>query len=654
MEYNLEGVLNQIDVMIYWIRYDTYEIIYGNQWLKLKFPDFTEGRICYQLLHGRATACEDCPVRRLQQGERNITIVSKSERLNQWYQTVFNDYVDASGTHLCVCTSMDITHLKQSVSMSEKMLDGIRAVAFVVDPEGYRLRSINQGLKVMLPEIYVGQHCYKALWDRDEPCSNCPIPGLDQKQPFGSMEIFNEKLNRYFNIDSVWVKDQDDNPIIIFTGYDITQRVESEERLKNTAFMDTLLNIKNKAGFMEDLTAAFDAGIVGRVGIMGLKNFGNFNLVYGRAAGDELLKRLSEYFKSQYIEDKIYRISGGKFAMIGIGKDEARRVDSLANKKIPESVIKSNNFRLFVDTAIIDIPTFAFTPEDVLHNSEYILQKGKKIDSSEVFYFGGGERYALERKKQIAALIRSKMQENGFEVYYQPIYSIEQKNYVKCEALLRLHDETLGWVSPNEFVPVAEESGVINELGLFVLDQACRMISARQKKGLPPLQVNVNVSTIQFSRDSFYDDVVRTAKLHQVDPNLLQLEVTESIVINSFEYVVELMKRFIDMGISFAIDDFGTGYSSLSYIGTLPIQCLKLDKSFIDKIAESEVYVLIVKNVIEIAKGLHFKIVAEGVENVGQFEILKRLGCDYIQGYLFSRPLADEPFEFFLQEAEDR
>lgn len=176
------------------------------------------------------------------------------------------------------------------------------------------------------------------------------------------------------------------------------------------------------------------------------------------------------------------------------------------------------------------------------------------------------------------------------------------------------------------------------------------MIAARAKRKQPPIQVNVNVSTVQFSKSTFYDDVTHVIHKYQIDPALIQLEVTESIIINSFEYIISIMRRLIEFGVSFAIDDFGTGYSSLSYIGTLPVESIKLDKSFVDKIAESEVYLLIVKNVIEIAKGLQFQIVAEGVESRNQYEILKRLDCDYIQGYYFSTPLPPEKFEHFIEK----
>lgn len=643
-------ILEDTDALIYGIRYDTYELTAANGAVKRRFPGFRPGMCCYQLLHKRQQPCAHCPMDRVKNGECNVNISARLNRTDEWLQVIFNDVEAEDGEHICVCTASDITGVKESVRMTENVLNGINAAAYTIGADDYRILSANTYLQKLLPEIQKGDLCYQALWDRTAPCEHCPVPRLNRDHMMNSMEIYNSKLNLHLSLDSVRVTDGRGEPVVIFTGYDITRRVETEKRLKELAYTDVLLRINNRIAFMEDLTACFADGRRYHICMSRLKNFDNYNLAFGKEEGDRLLKDLAEYYTTAY-PGRIYRVGGARFAYITDQDEDCDRLEKLLKKPIPEQAQnRHRNFRFYMDSVIIEIPRFAGTPEVLMHNAEYMLHKSGKMDSSEIMYFRSEEQKELERKNKIAGIVRRKIQEDGLEVYYQPIYSIQDREFSKCEALVRLFDEEFGFISPVEFIPIAEECGLINRLGTFVLDQACRLISHRKEQGLAPVQINVNVSTVQFSSEGFYDSVMDTINRYEIDRSLIHLEVTESILINSFDYIVELMKRLIDQGIMFAVDDFGTGYSSLSYIGTLPVVGIKLDKSFIDHIAKSEVYVLIVKNVMEIAKGLNFRIVAEGVESYGQYQILKKLGCDYIQGYLFSKPLPAGAFSRFLEE----
>ena len=218
------------------------------------------------------------------------------------------------------------------------------------------------------------------------------------------------------------------------------------------------------------------------------------------------------------------------------------------------------------------------------------------------------------------------------------------------EALLRLNDERLGWITPGEFIPISEEQGLIHDLGLYVLKQVCKKLVERKAQGLPPVVVHINVSTIQFSRSGFFDDFMGIIDAHGIDPAMIVLEVTESIMIQSFDFIMSVMTKFMERGIRFSLDDFGTGYSSLSYIAVLPISSIKLDKSFIDRSEKSEVYALLIKNVVEIARGLQLELIMEGVETLKQVNALKKIGCRLMQGYYFSRPLPDTDLDTFLTQ----
>lgn len=651
MDHNgVRQVLDQIGALVYGIYYDTYELAGGNHMVKERFPGFQDGKHCYEVLHGRSGPCEYCPMDRALRGERDVSICVRISHTDEWLQVLFDDCELEDGRHICVCTAVDITGVKESVRMTENVLDGINAAAYTIGAEDYRIRSVNTYLRNLLPDIREGDLCYRALWNEKKPCGHCPVKRLTDTCPRDNMEIYNRILKRHLSLDCVRVRDGKGEPVVIFTGYDITRRIETETRLKEIAYKDILLQINNRTAFMEDLSVCFADGRRYSVCMSRLKNFDKYNLTFGKEAGDKLLQDLAAYYTAVY-PGKSYRVGGAKFAHIAGTEEECESLEKLAVKPIPEEMRSAHrNFRFYVDSVMIEIPRFAGSPEVLMHNAEYMLHKTRRTDASEIMHFCSTEQKELERKNRIMEIVRRKVQENGIQVYYQPIYSIHQGNFSKCEALARLWDEEYGFISPVEFIPIAEECGLINQLGAHVLKEACRQILRRKELGLPPVQINVNVSTVQFSSEGFFDSVMDTINRYDIDRSMIQLEVTESILINSFDYIVEIMKRLIEQGIQFAVDDFGTGYSSLSYIGTLPVAGIKLDKSFIDHIAKSEVYVLIIKNVIEIAKGLDFKIIAEGVESDSQFQLLKRLGCDYIQGYLFSKPLPEDAFEQFLEK----
>ena len=216
---------------------------------------------------------------------------------------------------------------------------------------------------------------------------------------------------------------------------------------------------------------------------------------------------------------------------------------------------------------------------------------------------------------------------------------------------MRLYDENLGWITPDEFIPIAEEQGLIHDLGLYVLEHVCRKLVDRKKKGLPPVGIHINVSTVQFSKNGFFASFMEIIDRYGIDPSQIVMEVTESIMIQSFDFIMAIMKRFIDRGVCFSLDDFGTGYSSLNYIAALPISSIKLDKSFIDRSEKSDVYALLIKNVVEIARGLKIELIVEGVETTGQVKTLTKIGCEAMQGYYFSKPLPETELDnFFYQD----
>ena len=242
--------------------------------------------------------------------------------------------------------------------------------------------------------------------------------------------------------------------------------------------------------------------------------------------------------------------------------------------------------------------------------------------------------------------MRRMLQEGGFRLHYQLQYHMDGQ-IRGVEALVRLPHPTLGYVSPDRFIPLAEASGLIHPLGKFVIEEACRQLTLWNKPGMTPIRIAVNVSPLQLMRSDFAAEVQRAIMESGVDPALLEIEITERVVLN-FDEIAKRMTELAAMGICFAVDDFGTGYASLQHLQRLPIATLKIDRSFIQRLCESSHSYPIVKAVIELAHSLKMQVIAEGVEDEDQLQLLRELKCDCIQGFLLSRPLPPEEIKVFL------
>ncbi|WP_141104193.1 putative bifunctional diguanylate cyclase/phosphodiesterase, partial [Noviherbaspirillum denitrificans] len=248
-------------------------------------------------------------------------------------------------------------------------------------------------------------------------------------------------------------------------------------------------------------------------------------------------------------------------------------------------------------------------------------------------------RFALE-----GSLRRAVAREES-AVYYQPKYSIAGGRIVGAEALLRWHDRHNGPVSPSQFIPIAEESGLIIPMGEWVLRQACRQARAWQDAGYDPLPIAVNVSAVQFREKNFLHMVEHVLDETHLDPSYLELELTESVTMQDLDLTIPLLNALKDMGVGLSIDDFGTGYSSLSYLKRFPIDALKIDRSFVQDIAVGKDDSAIIRAIISMAKSLKQRVIAEGVETEAQYDFLRDQGCDEVQGFYISVPLAAAEFE---------
>ncbi len=547
------------------IDFDTFELRWMNRVTHLFFPDAKQGKLCYQTFFGRSSPCMNCPLddirRRHVSADRSFILKNSGRWLKMKYQ-----YARIDGNECCVCTGTDITALKSSLAMTQKVLDSLNDIAYIIDRETFDLRFANRALQDLLPEGQPGKKCYELLWDRNRPCDVCPMAGLKSDRGH-SPELYNPKLRRLLSLDSVLLKTAQNENLAVFTGHDVTHRLEYESRLKKLAYSDSMLDIGNLAGFHRDIGQMMLRGESAHLCLVSIRNFNNVNMLFGRERGDAILKSFAKGLSRHIPDNRAYRVGGCKFAFVADSPETGHAVLNDVWREVFTSLTpEERNFHIPMDDVFIGFPRFADTPETLLINAEYKLKTNTRSEYGKRMVFDDRDRVMVERRSALTSVIRTAIDHETFQVFYQPIYSFTDRSYTKAEALLRLYDEQLGWITPDEFIPVAEEQGLIHDLGFYVLEHACRKLVERKRAGVPPVDIHINVSTIQFSRNDFFDTFMGIVDRYGIAPTEIVIEVTESIIIQSFDFIMPVMKRFIARGIRFSLDDFGTGYSSLNYI----------------------------------------------------------------------------------------
>jgi len=450
----------------------------------------------------------------------------------------------------------------------------------------------------------------------------------------------------------------------VFTGVlrDVTERKRAEEKLRFLALYDRLTNLPNRAYLNNYLTEILAQAnhVDDRFAIIGvdIDRFKNVNDLFGHAFGDKILKIIAQRIREEIGEgDFLARAGGDEFAIV---VDISRRPDHAENlakrilEKLPEPLMV-DSYELFVSATVgvVTFPEAGDEPGILLKNLETTKYHGKErgrntcLLYSESIVTSHAEMLAMETE------LRKSFESKTFNLYFQPKIDISTGRVAGMEALLRWRHDEFGFVSPAKFVPVAEETGLIIELGNWVLETGCQQCVHWIKNGFPDLKIAVNLSPRQFRDSGLVDRVRATLEKTGLPPEKLELEITESGLMDETENVVELLHRLKALGVSIAIDDFGTGYSSLSYLKRFPLDVLKIDQSFVRGIPHDQGDVSICSAIIAMAKSMRLNIVAEGVETPEQLAFLKSKNCDIVQGFGFSPPLNSKDFEEYLREADE-
>ena len=420
---------------------------------------------------------------------------------------------------------------------------------------------------------------------------------------------------------------------------------------------DVLTGLLNRAAFIAAVERTLEEAVKSQeqvaVLFVDLDRFKFVNDTYGHEVGDELLKEIAQHLRDNVREnDLVARLGGDEFILALRGFRDGEVPAAVAEKlvEVLNSPFEINGRVLHISVSIgISIfPKDGETVEVLMKSADSAMYQVKE-DGKNAYVFSTVELRAHQsRQLQLERQLRLALQENELELLYQPQVDLNKGALVGFEALLRWENRELGKVSPKEFIPVAEEAGLIIPIGHWLLREACYQVKAWEREGFRPPKVAVNVSTLQFRQPDFLELVSRALKDSRLDPQYLEIEVTESVLFREFELAVQTLRRLERIGVRSALDDFGTGYSSLAYLQRLPVSHLKIDRSFISTLSfTTQGYVgagvAIVEAICVLARKMDKKVLAEGVETEGQRRFLLGIGCDYAQGFLFSKAL--KPFE---------
>ncbi|TGE32931.1 GGDEF domain-containing phosphodiesterase [Desulfosporosinus sp. Sb-LF] len=442
---------------------------------------------------------------------------------------------------------------------------------------------------------------------------------------------------------------------------EISELKQKASQLNRLTYFDSLTQMPNRSMFTYRTTVAVqqrlaDSGTCAVV-YMDLDNFQRINDLYGQYFGDDVLqaagRTMTEFLGPELL---VARPSGDEFLIlfseIEGKKALAERIEHLRQLMARPMMVQGREIQLACSTGVAIYPEDGHNAEELIKNADAALHQAKKEGKNRNAFYEVAIKTALIKRTQMERELHEALSRNELRLLYQPQLDLHSGQIIGVEALLRWDSPTHGQVSPLEFIPLAEDSGLIIPIGLWVLQQACQQIEVWRRQGLGHLTIAVNLSPVQLSHEGFYATVMQQVKGIEFVATSLCLEITESILVDDLSRVSAILSKFRSKGVKIALDDFGTGYSSLNYLKDLPLDVLKIDKTFIDNFEQGDTEKEITRTIVSLAHILRLDVVAEGVETLDQFGYLREIGCNKVQGYYVSRPIPADEIGPFLQALE--
>jgi len=454
----------------------------------------------------------------------------------------------------------------------------------------------------------------------------------------------------------------------VATFQDITERKQTQALIEHHAFYDALTNLPNRRMMLDRLNQELSASrrhqVYGALLFLDLDHFKTLNDSMGHAVGDSLLQQMAKRLSNNVrAEDTVSRLGGDEFVVLlsNLGSKE-RSATAMANsiaKKIHAAISRPYQLEghAFSFTSSIGITLFPFasdSADDVLKHADAAMYRAKGKGRNAICFYQSNMQVEADQRLQLEKELRAAINNDELVLYYQPQFN-NQNALVGAEALLRWAHPKRGIVEPKDFIALAEETNLIQQMGVWVMKTAVEQYVEWRDSGLfvGREYIAINVSPRQFQQDDFVSEVADVLKSHDISPSSLKLELTESMLLGDLHDVVEKMNQLKELGVSFSMDDFGTGFSSLAYLKRLPFDQIKIDKAFIRDVVRDINDAAIVETIIAMAEHLRLDVIAEGVETREEFEFLQRKGCVNYQGFYFSTPLQASSFEQTIRELQN-
>lgn len=481
--------------------------------------------------------------------------------------------------------------------------------------------------------------------------------GISEGQVRGAYEIQHSEKERWYDLIFKEISWVDGRRATLYSLYDITDKKLYQRKIEQQAHTDFLTGLYNRMCCERDLARQIDEakmkGQTGALLYLDLDDFKHINDGLGHQYGDVLLKSISHSLQRiEGIRNTCYRMGGDEFVIVIPPSSYARF------EKILEDIrqifnkpwyLKDADYYCTMSMGVVTYPESGDSVADLIKKADIAMYEAKKSGKNRLAKYSESLDSASGRRLDMEKNMRDATAEGykEFEIYYQPIIDI-QNGQTRCagaEALIRWNSEKLGFISPAEFIPLAEYLGLINPIGNYVLQEACRHCKEWNDMGYPEYKVNVNLSVVQLLQNDIVESVERTIQETGITPGNLTLEVTESLAINDMERMKEILNRIKALGVRIALDDFGTGYSSLNHIREIPFDVIKVDQSFVVDLAEDAYSRSFIKMVAELAETIGVSVCVEGIETEEQYLALKDMKVKYIQGFYFDRPMKRSRFE---------
>lgn len=424
---------------------------------------------------------------------------------------------------------------------------------------------------------------------------------------------------------------------------------QTKDQLQYMAMHDPLTGLSNRASLLETIRCGIEVSQRNdqnlAVAFLDLDDFKKVNDLYGHSVGDKLLECLSRKFESILEEgDSVSRFGGDEFIFcFPCLEDQAhagRKLNRLSEVFRESLIIDGRKLTTEASVGVSMYPLDSDDPETLITNADIVLYRTKMSNKGSTLFFDEQLTEQIKQEYRIEEALRQARSRNELQVFYQPQLDASKEQLVSVEALIRWNSESLGPVAPDNFIPLAERTGMINDIGMFVIKRACQDILTLSPNGRDALKLSINISPRQLLQETFAQELVDAIDEIGIDVSRLTLEVTESMPISDLVKITPVLQELKLLGFSISLDDFGTGYSSLSHLNALPIDELKIDRSFVSKMSENAQSNALVKAIMAIGDSYQLTVVAEGVETKEQQLMLKNYGCDLLQGYYYSKPIS--------------